>query len=46
MSFRETGQLRQPLLLVDGDRIVGEAPVRGVVDTTYLDSLGVPFCPK
>jgi len=46
MSFRETGQLRQPLLLIDEDRIVGEAPVRGVVDTTYLDSLGVTFCPK
>jgi hypothetical protein len=46
MSFRETGQLRQPLLLVADDRIVGEAPVRGVVNTTNLDSLGVPFCPK
>lgn len=46
MSFRETGQLRQPLLLVDGDKIVGEAPVRGVVGTTNLDSLGLPYCPK
>jgi len=46
MSFRETGQLRQPLLLIDGDKIVGEAPVRGVVDSSNLDSLGVPFCPK
>jgi len=46
MSFRETGQLRQPLLLVENDEIVGEAPVRGVVSTTNLDSLGLPFCPK
>lgn len=46
MSFRETGQLRQPLLLVDAERVVGEAPVRGVVSTTNLDSLGLPFCPK
>lgn len=46
MSFRETGQLRQPLLLVDNDKIVGEAPVRGVVNTSNLDSLGLSFCPK
>jgi ABC transporter substrate binding protein (PQQ-dependent alcohol dehydrogenase system) len=46
MSFRDTGQLRQPLLLVDDDRIVGEAPVRGVVGITNLDSLGIPFCLK
>lgn len=46
MSFRETGQLRQPLLLVENDEIVGEAPVRGVVNTTNLDSLGLSFCPK
>lgn len=46
MSFRETGQLRQPLLLVDNDKIVGEAPVRGVVNTNNLDSLGLAFCPK
>lgn len=46
MSFRETGQLRQPLLLVDNDKIVGEAPVRGVVNTNNLDSLGLSFCPK
>ncbi|MFP6682054.1 MAG: hypothetical protein VCB07_07650 [Gammaproteobacteria bacterium] len=44
MSFRETGQLRQPLLLIDADEIVGEAPVHGVVDSSNLDSLGVPFC--
>ena len=46
MSFRETGQLRQPLLLVDQDKIVSEAPVRGVVDTSDLDSLGIAHCPK
>ena len=46
MSFRETGQLRQPLLLIDADKIIGEAPVRGVVDSSNLDSLGVPFCLK
>ncbi len=44
MSFREDGQLRQPLLLVDGSRLVGEAPVRGVVDIEDLDSLGPSRC--
>ncbi len=46
MSFRETGQLRQPLLLVEGGRIVGEAPVRGIVNTDNLDSLGLANCLK
>ncbi len=46
MSFRETGQLRQPVLLVEQDKIVGEAPVRGIVDSSDLDSLGLAFCPK
>ena len=46
MAFRETGQLAQPLLLVEEDNIVGEAPVRGVVDITDLDSLGELRCPK
>lgn len=44
LSFRETGQLRQPLLLVEDGAIVGEAPVRGVVDTADLDSLGRARC--
>ena len=44
MNFRSTGQLRQMMLLVEGDDIVGEAPVRGVADTTDLDSLGVLKC--
>ena len=46
MSFRDTGQLRQPLLLVEDGTIVGEAPVRGIVGVTNLDSLGLPGCPK
>ncbi len=46
MSFRDTGQLRQPLLLVDGDTIVGEAPVRGVADPGDLDTLGLAACAR
>ena len=46
MSFRDNGQLRQPLLLIEGDRVVGEAPVRGVAGATELDSLGTSSCPK
>jgi hypothetical protein len=41
-TFRNTGQLRQPLLLVADGKLVGEAPVRGVSDD--LDSLGLPAC--
>lgn len=44
MSFRKNGQLRQILLIVEGPRIVGEAPVKGVVDPTDLDSLGPVDC--
>ncbi len=40
MSFRPNGQLRQILLIVEGARIVGEAPVKGMVDATDLDSIG------
>jgi len=44
-TFRDTGQLRQPLLMVVAGKLVGEAPVRGVVDdTSNLDSLGLPSC--
>lgn len=43
LNFRPNGQLRQPLLLVDNDKIVGEAPVRGV--GKGLDSLGRSECP-
>ncbi len=41
MSFRSTGQLRQLMLLVEDGKIVGEAPVVGVVDRHDLDSLGL-----
>ena len=45
MDFRDTGQLRQLLLMVDpaGD-LVGEAPVRGVVAPDDVDSLGLASC--
>ena len=43
-TFRDTGQLRQRLLIVEGGKLAGEAPVRGVADTTDLDSLGLPSC--
>lgn len=46
LSFRDTGQLRQPLLLIENGKIAGEAPVRGVEKTTNLDSLGLTHCPK
>lgn len=46
MSFRESGQLRQPLLLVEAGAIVGEAPVRGVAADEDLDSLGATACAK
>ncbi|MBI2801966.1 MAG: hypothetical protein HYX63_17090 [Gammaproteobacteria bacterium] len=46
MSFRDNGQLRQPVLLVDHGKVVGEAPVRGVVEVEDLDSLGQISCAK
>ncbi len=46
LNFRDTGQLRQPLLLIENGKIAGEAPVRGVANTTDLDSLGLSHCPK
>jgi hypothetical protein len=46
MSFRGSGQLRQPLLLIEKEKIVGEAPVRGVADADDLDSLGNSVCPE
>ena len=45
-TFRDTGQLRQRLLIVEGGKLAGEAPVRGVADTTDLDSLGLPSCQR
>jgi hypothetical protein len=41
-TFRDTGQLRQLLLLVDDNKIVGEAPLRGAKGG--LDSLGLKSC--
>ena len=46
MDFRETGQLRQLILLVEDDKIVAEAPVRGVARPPTLDSLGLLSCEK
>lgn len=46
MNFRPSGQLRQPLLLIENGKIAGEAPVRGVADPTDLDSLGNIECAK
>ena len=46
MNFRPTGQLRQVLFLVENGRVVGEAPVKGVVDPQDLDSLGPAACPS
>jgi hypothetical protein len=46
LSFRNTGQLRQPLLLIEDGKIVGEAPVAGIVAASNLDSLGLADCRK
>lgn len=39
LTFHETGQLRQPLLVTVGGELEGEAPVRGVAAGDDLDSL-------
>ncbi|MFO1435906.1 MAG: hypothetical protein U1F34_05985 [Gammaproteobacteria bacterium] len=45
MSFRPNGQLRQTIMLVEGEKIVGEAPVKGVAKSVEdLDSLGDAPC--
>ncbi|MFT7413609.1 MAG: hypothetical protein ACI9FO_000257 [Methylophagaceae bacterium] len=41
-TFRDTGQLRQLVLLVEDNRIIAEAPLRGVKGG--LDSLGLKSC--
>lgn len=46
LNFRVTGQLRQLLILVEDDKIVTEAPVRGVAKPPTLDSLGLLECEK
>lgn len=44
MTFRASGQLRQPLLILEGGNIAGEAPVRGVAAPDELDTLGNEAC--
>lgn len=45
MSYRKNGQLRQPILIVEGGKVVGEAPVVGVAQSIEdLDSLGNVEC--
>jgi hypothetical protein len=44
MTFRATGQLRQPLLIVENGELAGEAPVRGVAASDELDSLAPLAC--
>ena len=45
MDFRNTGQLRQLLLIVNpAGELIGEAPVRGVVAPDAVDSLGLTSC--
>lgn len=44
MNFRKTGQLRQLILLVEDNKIVAEAPVRGIAKPPTLDSLGILEC--
>ena len=41
-TFRDTGQLRQLVLLIENNKIVAEAPLRGV--KKGLDSLGLTSC--
>ncbi|RKZ84473.1 MAG: hypothetical protein DRQ39_08305 [Gammaproteobacteria bacterium] len=41
-TFRDTGQLRQLVLLVENNKIIAEAPLRGVKGG--LDSLGLKSC--
>lgn len=44
MTFRDTGQLRQLLLVVVDGQLAGEAPVRGVAASDDLDSLDPLVC--
>lgn len=44
MSFAETGQLMQPILLIHNDRIVAEAPIRGVASPPTIASLNKLKC--
>ena len=44
LTFRDTGQLRQLLLVVVNGKLAGEAPVRGVAASDDLDSLDPLIC--
>ena len=44
MNFRVTGQLRQLIILVENDKIITEAPIRGIAKPPSLDSLGTLEC--
>mgnify|MGYP001327601251 FL=1 len=46
LTFRETGQLRQPVLIVAGDQVVGEMPIPGPNSRNKLDDLGTVECYK
>ena len=46
MNFRENGQLRQLILLVENDKVIAEAPIRGVAKPPTLDSIGILECSK
>jgi ABC-type branched-subunit amino acid transport system substrate-binding protein len=46
LTFRETGQLRQPIWIVRDERVIAEAPIEGAVeDHDDLDTLGLARCP-
>ena len=44
MNFRVTGQLRQLILLVEDNKVIAEAPVRGIAKPSTLESLGILDC--
>ena len=46
MSFRENGQLRQPVLITQNDQVIGEIPPPGPNTKNQLDSLGTVDCYK
>ena len=46
MSFRENGQLRQPVLITQNDEVIGEIPPPGPNTKSQLDSLGTIDCYK
>jgi len=46
MNFRVTGQLRQLILLVEDNKVIAEAPVRGIAKPATLESLGILNCSK